>query len=250
MKVILIGGAALSLLTVSAFGADLGTRFNPPAPPPFTWTGCYAGGHADGGFGQQDLADTAGALAPTTGFTSANLRTTGYMLGGQVGCDYQFGANWVLGIEGAASGGNIGGRATAAQTVPGGGPGDNATFKDTTDFLASVTARSGYAWDRWLLYAKGGVALADNRYSVPGVFAGLPYDFDGSETRLGWTAGAGIEWALWNDWSVKLEYDYYGFGTRNVTFIEETTNQTGPEEIKQNIQVILLGLNFRPTVGP
>ena len=47
------------------------------------------------------------------------------------------------------------------------------------------------------------------------------YDFDGLENRLGWTAGAGVEWALWDDWSVKLEYDYYGFGTRNVTLHRE-----------------------------
>ena len=71
------------------------------------------------------------------------------------------------------------------------------------------------------------------------------------ETRLGWTAGVGVEWALWDDWSVKLEYDYYGFGTRNVTFIEESTAcPSGPENIKQNIQTIKLGLNFHVSAWP
>ena len=75
--------------------------------------------------------------------------------------------------------------------------------------------------------------------------------FDGVETRLGWTAGVGVEWALWDDWSVKLEYDYYGFGTRNVTFVEQSAAfPSGPENIKQTIQAIKLGLNFHVSAGP
>ena len=110
---------AVSLLTVSAaFGADLAAPPIAPAPPPpFTWTSCYAGGNVGGGFGQKDLNDTAGILSPNTGFTSANLNISGYMLGGQIGCDYQFASNWILGIEGAASGGDIGGTTTV--TTPG-----------------------------------------------------------------------------------------------------------------------------------
>jgi len=126
-------------------------------------------------------------------------------------------------------------------------PGDNATFKDTTDFLSSVTARAGYAWDRWMLYGKGGVGFVNDRYNMADALG--TYNFDGVETRLGWTAGVGVEWALRDDWSVKLEYDYYGFGTRNVTFIEQTTQASGPENIKQNIQVVMLGLNFHAFAG-
>ena len=55
--------------------------------------------------------------------------------------------------------------------------------------------------------------------------------------------------ALWNDWSVKLEYDYYGFGTRNVTFIDNVSGTAGPEAIKQNIQVIKLGLSLHMWAG-
>jgi outer membrane immunogenic protein len=121
-------------------------------------------------------------------------------------------------------------------------PGDNATFKETTDLLTSATARVGYAWDRWLPYVKGGAAWAGDRYSV--FDAAQTYDAEGLETRFGWTAGAGIEWAFWDNWSVKLEYDYYGFGTRSVTFIDNITGTVGPMEINQNIQVVKLGLNF------
>jgi outer membrane immunogenic protein len=76
------------------------------------------------------------------------------------------------------------------------------------------------------------------------------YDFEGLETRFGWTAGAGVEWTFWNDWSVKLEYDYYGFGTRGVTFIDNVSATVGPLDIKQNIQVVKLGVNLHIFSGP
>ena len=188
--------------------------------------------------GANELNDSAGTIASAgvAGFTSANTNISGYLLGGQIGCDYQFVPNWVAGIEGAAAGGNIGGNTTVAI------PGDSITFTENTDLLASVTARVGYAWNNWLLYGKGGPAWTANRYSAFDA-AGL-VDFQGLETRFGWTAGAGIEWAFWDNWSVKLEYDYYGFGTRSVTFIDNITGTVGPMEINQNIQVVKLGLNF------
>jgi len=127
--------------------------------------------------------------------------------------------------------------------------GDVATFKETTDFLMTATGRVVYSWDRWMLYAKGGFAGAGDKYYA--FDTGANYNFTGLENRLGWTAGAGIEWALWEDWSVKLEYNYYGFGTRSVTFIDNTLALTsGPENIKQNIQTIMLGVNFHVFAGP
>ncbi len=245
MRSILLGGAALALMIGPALGADLGGDMQVKAAPlpAFSWTSCYAGGHVAGGWGYKDLTDSAGIVSASSGFASASLDTSGYMLGGQIGCDYQFAPNWVIGIEGAAAGGDIGGGTTVPQPL--GIPGDNATFNETTDFLSSATARVGYAWDRWLVYVNGGAAWAGDRYRASGVFLGAPYDFQGLETRFGWTAGAGVEWVFWNGWSVSLEYDYYGFGNHIVTFNDATTGNSGPEDIRQNIQVVKLGLNFR-----
>jgi opacity protein-like surface antigen len=243
MKETALGAAALSLMSVSALGADLGLP-PPVVPLGFTWTGCYAGGQVAGGFGQKDLNDSAGIASPIAGFASANLNVSGFMIGGQIGCDFQFASNWIVGIEGTATGGRIGGSTNVVQPL--GIPGDGASFKETTDFLGTATARAGYAWDRWLVYGKGGAAWAGDRYSATGTFLGVPFDFEGLETRLGWTAGAGIEWAFLNNWSLKLEYDYYGFGTRSVTFTDNVSGTIGPLDVKQNIQVILLGVNFRP----
>jgi len=247
MKATLLAGAALLLLTGSAFAADLEVTAT-GAPQVFSWTGCYGGGQAGGAFGQKTLTDSAGVLAPVTGFGSANLAISGYMVGGQVGCDYQFAANWVAGIEGAAAGGSIDGSTGVAQPLA--IPGDSATFKATTDMLTSVTARVGYARDRWLFYAKGGAAMASDKYSAIGTFLGTPYDLEGTESRWGWTAGAGIEWAFWHNWSLRLEYDYYGLGSRSVTLIDANTGNIGPENINQTIQVVKVGLNLHVFATP
>jgi outer membrane immunogenic protein len=246
MKATVLGGASASLLTISAFAADLGIPPGPlqPVIPLFTWTSCYAGAHAGGGWGKKDLTDSVGIFSGVTGFTSASVDTTGYMLGGQIGCDYQFAPTWVVGIEGAASGGNI--SKTTNFAVP--SLSDTASFRSTTDFLASITGRIGYAWDRWMFYGKGGVAIVGDRYHADDV-DGI-YFFDGTENRLGWTAGAGIEWAFTPDWSVKLEYDYYGFGTKSVLFSDAISGANVPVNISQTVQLVTLGVNFHARSGP
>ena len=163
MKVTTLAAAAFSLVTASAFGADLEMPLKaPPLLPPFTWTSCYAGAQGGGGWGQTNLNDPAGTISAAggTGFTSADAGISGYLIGGQIGCDYQFAPNWVVGIEGAAAGGNIGGNTTVAI------PGNSVTFTENTDLLTSVTGRVGYAWNNWLLYGKGGPAWTANRYSA------------------------------------------------------------------------------------
>jgi outer membrane immunogenic protein len=246
MKSTLLGGAACFLSTVCALGADMGVPIAIPSapPPPFSWTGCYAGGQAGRGFGQKNLNDSVGIVSSISGFTSANLNVSGYMLGGQIGCDYQFAPTWVVGIEGAATGGNIHGSTSVATPAL---LGDSANFRATTDLLTSVTGRVGYAWNNWLLYAKGGAAWASDRYSASDVLA--TYDFEGLETRFGWTAGAGVEWAFWENWSVKVEYDYFGFGHNTVLMSDSNLGLSAPVDVKQTVQMVRLGLNVHMWSG-
>jgi outer membrane immunogenic protein len=98
-----------------------------------------------------------------------------------------------------------------------------------------------------LLYGKGGVAWAGDKYSAFDAISGLT--FAASETRTGWTAGVGVEWAFWTNWSAFLEYDFYGFGHRNVSFT--CTDSTGAlcgletVTIKQDINAVKFGINYR-----
>jgi len=240
MKATLVAAVAFSVLAASAYAADLEMPLKAPPVPSPTWTSCYAGVQGGGGWGQTSLNDTTLIVSPVSGFTSASTNISGFLLGGEIGCDYQFASNWVAGIEGSAAWTNIAGNVGVA--TPGLPFADSATFTENTDLLASVTGRLGYAWNNWLLYVKGGGAWTGNRYSA--FDAAATYDFQGLETRFGWTAGAGVEWAFSPSWSVKLEYDYYGFGTGGVTFIDSITGTVGPLDIKQNIQVVKLGVNL------
>jgi outer membrane immunogenic protein len=94
----------------------------------------------------------------------------------------------------------------------------------------------GYAWDRVLLYVKGGGAWVSEDYPV-GV--GGPFAFTLSHDRAGWTVGAGLEWGFADKWSVKLEYNYLDFGTDRLNF------RGAIEDISQEAHVAKAGINYR-----
>jgi outer membrane immunogenic protein len=273
MKNFLLGGiAAFVLMTIApASAADLGRRPVYKAPPPvpvavpvFSWTGCYIGGHVGYGWGRDrvsipNLAATAEVPPEEVAGISvppATADTRGPIGGGQVGCDYQFAPNWVIGLEGAAAAADIKGDLT--RSVPFTIPGDGTvvitgTAHGKTEWLTSVTGRLGWAWDRWLIYGKGGAAWAGDRYSLD-----IPIFGEHDEarvTRTGWTVGAGIEWAFWNNWSAKVEYDFYDFGTRSVTLAGTLTGgptllPPGPVtvpgvDINERISTVKVGINYR-----
>jgi len=253
MKKLLLVSAAVSSLSIagSALAADMPMKAAkaPPPAPAFTWTSCYLGAHAGGGWASKDVTDPVQLVQDsisggpvTAGVTTVNVSPSGAVIGGQIGCDYQFAPNWVVGVEGAASGSTMKGSTSVA--LPLGFPGDSALVTARNDFLPSVTARLGYAVDRWLLYVKGGVAWAGDKYSVTGTFTGVPFGFEGLDSRGGWTVGGGVEWAFSGYWSAKLEYDYYQFGDRTVLMTDAINAFTGLVDVKQSVQVVKLGVNF------
>ena len=104
-----------------------------------------------------------------------------------------------------------------------------ATLKDKVEWLATTTGRIGYAWERWMLYGKGGIAWEHSRGSIqnltgwgtPGslCFAGAAFaacNPSGTDTSAGWTVGVGLTWAFASNWSAGIEYDHYGFGSHSV----------------------------------
>ncbi len=238
MKKALLASAALGTLFIGSpsLAADLGVRGpRVAAIPVFTWTGCYVGTHVGGGWADETI--TAPAIVPGVSVTG---HTAGVLGGGQVGCNLQFAPNWVIGIEGEGSAADI--KGDTNQTILG----ITGTASAKTDWIASATARLGYTWDRWLIYGKGGAAWAHNKYtlSIP-VF---PEHETASDTRTGWTAGGGVEWAFWSNWSMKAEYNYYDFGTSSVTLVGTFAGvpiEVPGIEIRQRISVGKFGVNYR-----
>ena len=163
------------------------------------------------------------------------------VIGGQIGCDYEFASFMVVGIEGSASGSTMKGSTSVG--LPLGNP-DIGLMQANTDFLASVTGRLGYAFDHVLLYTKAGVALAGDKYNVSGTFTGLPYNFQGLDNRYGWIVGGGVDWAFARHWSVNVEYDYYSFGHGGILMADSINGFSGVVDVKQTVQVVKVGLNF------
>jgi outer membrane immunogenic protein len=250
-KLLFVQAAALAVIMAApAFAADMPAKAAAPFAERFNWTSCYLGGHVGGGFGHKDMTDPVQLVqdqAPfagpgaTTGITTVSPAPSGAVIGGQIGCDYQFAPSWVVGIEGAVSASTM--KNTRSVGLPLGNP-DTAFVKASTDFLPSVTMRLGYAIDNVLLYAKGGVALAGDKYDVTGSFAGTPFSFEGLDNRLGWTVGGGVDWAFSHHWSANLEYDYYQFGHGNILMSDPINTFAGFVNVRQNVQVVKVGLNF------
>src|SRR3974377_1742465 len=111
-KLLVVTAAALlSSIAGSAVAAELPIGVPLAAPVPvFSWSGCYLGGPVAGrGWGPKDITDPVriaqdAVIGPgtTIGATTAEVRLNGVLVGGQIGCDYQFAPNWLVGVEGAA----------------------------------------------------------------------------------------------------------------------------------------------------
>jgi outer membrane immunogenic protein len=222
---------AAALASSSAGAADLMVRKAPPAPAVVNWTGFYAGIHLGYGFGKITYYD------PNFPAWSLSHRPDGVIGGGQVGFNYQAGA-WVLGIEADASAANL--TDTIVDTQPG-FVGDR--FAAKIDALGTISGRLGYAFGGTLVYAKGGAAFAHTHVDYlfgGGGFGPAALDI----TRWGWTAGGGVEQALWSNWSAKLEYNYLDFGRSGlVVFAPLPDGFVG--SFAQDIHLVKLGLNYR-----
>jgi outer membrane immunogenic protein len=250
MRKLLFAHAAVLAATLAgpAIAADLPLAATAPIVSRFSWTSCYLGGHLGGGFARKDMTDPVQLVqdsnlgaGTTTGITTTSTSPTGIVIGGQIGCDYEFASSMVIGIEGAASGSTMKGSTLVG--LPLGNP-DLALVQANTDFLASVTGRVGYAFDSVLLYAKGGIALAGDKYNVSGSFTGLPFAFQGLDNRIGWIVGGGVDWAFSRHWSANIEYDYYHFGHGGVLMSDSLNGFSGIVDVKQTVQVVKVGLNF------
>jgi opacity protein-like surface antigen len=232
-----------------AVAADLPIKAAAPFAERFNWTSCYAGAHLGGGFAQKNITDPVELVqdnlgfGPTVGVTTINPAPTGVVLGGQIGCDYQVASSsFVLGAEGSASGSTM--RGSRQVLLP--NSGDSSLVQANTDFLASVTGRIGYAFDNVLVYARGGAALAGDKFEVSGFATPLPgpYDFRGLDDRFGWVVGGGVDWAFSRSWSAFFEYDYYGLGHANVMMADGINTVAGIVSISQHVQVVKVGVNF------
>jgi outer membrane immunogenic protein len=271
MKKLFLGSVALVALSLgapAAFAAERPVPAYTPPPPPvpvYTWTGCYAGANAGYSAGRSTQTTvgnslvTGGALgAPAPALLPANsvgtsiagdLNLSGFIGGFQGGCNYQVG-QWVFGFEGDGMATNKEGQNFETGLVPFTNA-NRANWISQTQERWLVTARGklGWAWwDKSMVYATGGAAWAkiDTSEFLVGNQTGTGHQE--SNTRTGWTVGAGWEYALGYGWSIKGEYLYVKFDDYT-TFTTPPFGGAGgniaPRNTKLYDNIIRAGMNYK-----
>ena|SRR5579863_441025 len=187
----------------------------PPAVPvpAYNWSGFYLGINGGGGWGNSNWSSAGG------------FNLSGGQVGGTAGMNWQAG-HAVFGLEGDADWSGI--RGTAA---PGLCPG----CATNNDWLATVRGRAGYAFDRFMPFVTGGLAVGDIRATAPG-FAGA------TQTNAGWTVGGGLEFALSNNWTAKAEYLHVDLGNMNCGF---SCGAAAGNNVSLREDVVRGGVNYR-----
>jgi outer membrane immunogenic protein len=286
VSIVVIAAISTIAFTQFASAADLPRKAPaaPPPPPPFSWSGFYVGLNAGGGW--RDPSDFVTVLTPCTitgnctsgrvlGVTADQLlgsalgtgsgsRGGGFTGGGQIGYNKQFG-NIVLGIEADIEYFKRSSSLTGTGIITTDPLSLTVTNHTDSNWLATVRPRLGYAWDRWLVYVTGGLALTKLEYTQTMVMTPLNPNLilipgaealSVSKTKAGWTIGGGLEFAIWNNWSIKAEYLYLQFSGLSGTsafrlvdgspFSNVVTGSTGT--VRDNI--VRAGLNYRFGGGP
>ena len=221
MKLLACAGLLAAAMASPSLAAELPTKApgGPVFVAPFSWSGFYVGINGGYGWGTAKLTNSLG---------TQSFNTNGGLVGATLGYNIQTG-NWVWGIEGDWDWSGIKGSSSSAPLCA---IGSNCSVE--TEWLATVRGRIGYAWDRWLPYFTGGGAFGDVK--MTGSTGNSQTD-----TRAGWTVGAGVEWAFMGNWSAKLEYLYVDLGTKTcsttVCLISTDTSVTD--------NLVRAGVNYR-----
>ena len=189
----------------------------------YDWSGFYAGINGGGATGSIDWNED--------GFgDEGSHNASGGTVGGQIGYRWQM-SSLVFGLEAQGNWADFSGNNISLQTG----------FQNQTkiDSFALLTGQIGYAWDRALLYVKGGAAMTDNTYNVfTGPGGGLVDN--ASETRWGASVGVGFEYAVAANWSLGFEYDHLFMGNNDVIFVSGTG-----DHINENVDIFTARINYK-----
>lgn len=217
------------------------------------WTGFYIGANIGFAFGGDDEVDIKEDPSDVFGKREAgDLVLSGLFGGPEVGFNFQTG-DVVFGLEGDFEFSGIDDDdfgSAEAENAPGAHVLDADSSNDV-DWFSTVRGRLGWAFDNVLLYATGGVAIGHFDYRVDGVFSDdLFFTIDDDFTQVGWTAGAGLEWAFGENWSAKVEYKFLDFGEESLdaTVFDaggDPAGLTEETEAELNFHTVKFGVNYR-----
>lgn len=281
--------ALLLTTSMAVNAADLPVKAPPPGPvpAPFNWTGFYVGANIGEGW-SSNWGGTADPLPSpaVVGISplSFSNKASGIIGGGQIGYNWQFTRNWLVGLETDFQGAHLrAGDSTISPLLASPSTGfvsnSGAVMSSRVDWFGTVRGRLGLTFDRWLVYGTAGFAYAKKKSCANSEFPAnpdptpssadglLPFPFcarimiagafdpilPASTSRIatGWNAGGGVEYALpstWGNWSVRAEYLFVDLGGESVTAFDVT--QSSPVALRYTwnrlgIQIARFGLNYR-----
>jgi opacity protein-like surface antigen len=242
MRKLLLGSVALFALSVGspAVAADMPVKARPLPPPIYNWSGCYGGGFV--GYGtartRTTVTETFPAFSPFYGLAfNDDTHLSGALGGFDFGCQWQGVGGWLIGVEVDGAATNKAGQRLSLPPFLA-----NQVHDTKESWMATARLRLGYGWDKWLFYVTGGGAWAGVEESL--FFTPVPaISIHQKQTRSGWTVGAGWEYALGYGWSIKSEFLYMDFGTKNSWAPASLTHVAIDVELQQYVYKV--GLNYK-----
>jgi outer membrane immunogenic protein len=211
MKTLLLATTAAVAFLAPAQAADMPVKARPPAAVEavFNWTGFYIGAHL--GFARSNQRATS--VDPVSEPAAGKIRGSSLIGGVHAGYNFALAQRFVAGVEVDFTGADLDGSAFDTNRVGAAVLAGGITFQHEVRWLATVRGRLGYAvMPTWLIYGTGGAAWASVHYRTVDIHAAgpaFPAIFDVKDTKSGWVAGGGMEFALSGNWLFRAEYLHY-----------------------------------------
>jgi outer membrane immunogenic protein len=245
---ILLAASAVALSSSFASAADMPVKAPVyKAPPPAavaTWTGCYVGGNVGGAWAHKSFFLTNDEGIPTAVYDGSHI-ASGWIGGGQIGCDYQLNNSWVIGIRGMGDWAGLTG-----DNFVGHGIIDQHVHTEVSAF-GTLTGQIGYLLIPNLeLYALGGAAwIRDHHWLTIVLPAFIGTSSVADTTRTGYDIGVGLSWMFARNWDAWVEYDHMDFGTKAVDFVGVAAGinvgKVSIFNVTQSMDKVLVGISYR-----
>jgi outer membrane immunogenic protein len=272
-----VAAASIFGFVENASAADLPVKA--PAAPvaaPYSWTGFYVGANVGGGWGHRNIDyspnDSASVIFIGNGnaVLGDSFKSSGVVGGLQLGYNHQFNRSWLVGLETDFDWTGMKG----SGSTPYFGSLENSSAEERIKWFGTVRARLGYLpTDNLLAYVTGGFAYGKVEHSaayntanggsisintgVFGLVCGVPFGttttcYTGSSNHIatGWTLGGGLEYAIWQRWTIKAEYLYVSLGSNSVTELGNLNGALAQSTLnanfnRTNFNVARAGVNYR-----
>lgn len=263
--------------------------FAPPPPPAFTWSGFYIGANAGYAWGSSADFLTGGDPATQFFMTApgnfpvplaTSFRQAGVLGGGQIGYNWQFSSSFVAGIETDFDGAHVSGHGSFVDFLDPGAFGNRFPVTTnagrTLDWFGTVRARLGFlVMPNLLLYGTGGLAYGETTAngnvlftanhpagtgvavgaftficSTAGISPTTCYSGSGSSVSVGWAAGAGAEYKLTNNLSLKVEYLHVALAGQTIQMVSPSPPSSAGVFVNgrfdpEDVNIVRAGINYQ-----